>query len=382
MAKLLSGFRDPTRRPRSIILSLVTVFALVAAMTLMLGATSTRWFCAEVCHKVQDDTITAYASSPHSKVSCMACHEPVNADPVTFIVKKAQTVPELYQAMTNTFRLPLNEGSALSLNPEDMSSGQCTQCHLDLRGVVTRNGIVMNHKVHADKGIWCTVCHNRVAHDEQGRPLTLTSPDGTPNAKHRVFTDMTACFRCHDLEGKKDAPGTCSVCHTPGFTLKPPSHAASDWPRKGHVAAYAADQKAVVHESAVADELVNEGVDGKLVRPVSLCSTCHIQSTFCIGCHGMQVPHMADFESRTHPVVARDQFAKCVMCHGDPVKTGYCESCHHGTRIGWTFDRKVPWIRQHGAAANKVGAGACYVICHHRDSCYNCHPKGKKFSNP
>jgi hypothetical protein len=61
MAKIsLAGFKDPVRRPRYIIWTAVAVLVFAAFMVPVLGVTSTRWFCAQSCHKVQDDTIVAY----------------------------------------------------------------------------------------------------------------------------------------------------------------------------------------------------------------------------------------------------------------------------------------------------------------------------------
>ena len=83
MAKIsLAGFKDPVRRPRYIIWTGVGVLILAAVMIVALGVTSTRWFCSEGCHKVQDDTIIAYSHSSHSEISCMACHMPVNTNPI------------------------------------------------------------------------------------------------------------------------------------------------------------------------------------------------------------------------------------------------------------------------------------------------------------
>ena len=87
-----SGFKDPKRRPRYIIWTGAALMVFAAVMIVALGVTSTRWFCAEGCHKVQDDTIIAYERSAHRNVSCMACHMPPNADPVTFILHKAEAL--------------------------------------------------------------------------------------------------------------------------------------------------------------------------------------------------------------------------------------------------------------------------------------------------
>src|SRR5450830_1601395 len=127
MAKIsLAGFKDPIRRPRYIIWTIVAFLVVVAVMIPVLGVTSTGWFCSEGCHKVQDDTILAYQHSSHSNISCMACHMPVNADPVTFLLHKAEALGELYMTVTNKFELPLNPKSEVALT---MQATQCTQCH-------------------------------------------------------------------------------------------------------------------------------------------------------------------------------------------------------------------------------------------------------------
>ena len=105
-------FRDPATRPRAIIWTGVIVLLLAAFVVVALGATSTRLFCAQVCHKVQDDTILSYEASSHSEISCMACHEPVNANTVVFLLAKMKALGELYTTVTNKYELPLNAGSA------------------------------------------------------------------------------------------------------------------------------------------------------------------------------------------------------------------------------------------------------------------------------
>jgi hypothetical protein len=380
LGRLTAGFKDPIRRPRFIVWLGVVLLVGFAFVVITLGATSTRWFCANGCHKVQDDLIASYEKGSHAQISCLACHEPVNANAVTFMLLKGKAMIELYHTVSDTFHFPLNPGSALSQNGEEMPEGQCTQCHSSNRAVTPSAGIIINHKIHADKDIWCTVCHNRVAHPEQDVKFGLKAPDGTPNSKHTSFTKMTACFRCHDLAGKKDAPGTCSTCHAAGAPPgEPESHGAVNWPGTGHVVLAHEDDTAVVEAEKLSEELVAEGIEKRLAEPVSYCSTCHIKSEFCIDCHGMQVPHMSDFALRAHVAVAKSKTAKCVMCHG-PVKTGFCESCHHGRRINWAFDKKVPWLRQHATAVKKLGTKGCSALCHDVDYCYGCHARGKDFT--
>lgn len=295
MAKLsLVGFKDPVRRPRFIMWTFAVVFFLAAFVVFALGATSTKFFCAQICHKVQDDTINAYEKSPHSRISCMACHEPVNADTVTFLIAKVKSGLEVIPTVGNTFDLPLNPGSALALKGgHEMGSQQCTQCHSPNRVITPTDGMKIDHKVHEDAGVWCTVCHNRVAHNDAEAPPTLIAPNGTKNALHPNFMKMDACFRCHDLEGKvkmtgagaKAAPGTCSTCHTATFELVPETHSPADWSLKAHGDAAKEALKEMGALEAEAKVLREEIPLPYMADPVNPCFTCHIETKFCDPCH-------------------------------------------------------------------------------------------------
>lgn len=433
MAKIsLAGFKDPVRRPRFIIWTGVAVLVLAAVVIMALGVTSTRWFCAEGCHKVQDDSIIAYNHSSHSEVSCMACHMPVNADPITFVLHKAEALGELYLTVTDNFELPLNGHSHVSLT---MASKTCTQCHkLENRVVTPSDGIKIDHKAHSDVNAACTVCHNRVAHKEDFE-LTLTDPaSGEPNKKHADFMSMTACFRCHGLEKGAAAPGTCSACHPADFELKPPSHNEKGFYPKGHADmakemkaeaeaahgegegtegegaegaeeehSFLGPEKAYASGGAAGEPVAKEEVPALLaeqkehgaddevtigselpaVDSIFYCDTCHTQQ-FCTNCHGMEMPHPAEFkepkdakDKAGHPVIAKAKADKCEMCHGKNEKTGFCDGCHHGTKVGWEFDKAQPWTQQqHPKAVAKSGVKSC-TSCHLTKFCVDCHT-GKK----
>ncbi len=420
----LSGFKDPVRRPRYIIWTGAAVLVLAAVVIVALGVTSTRWFCAEVCHKVQDDTIISYNRSSHSEISCMACHMPVNADPVTFVLHKAEALIELYLTATDKFELPLNAHSHVSLT---MGSNQCTQCHnLEKRTVTPSDGIKIDHKVHAEVNAACPVCHNRIAHKEDFE-LTLTDPhSGKPNKKHVDLMSMTACFRCHGLEKGAAAPGACAACHPSDFPLKPSNHKAKGFYPKGHaemareeyeksqaaLAGKGSKGKTVDEQSFFGPEKAYAGGGGTGAEPVAMkdvpkliaeqrkygasdhasigerlpvvdsvfyCSTCHTEQ-FCVNCHGMAMPHPEEFKepkdaksSAGHPVVSKKQSDKCVMCHGEAEKTAFCDGCHHGTKVGWEFDKKSPWTqKQHPKAVAKSGVKSC-TSCHPVKFCVDCH---------
>lgn len=396
MAKIsLAGFKDPVRRPRYIIWTIVAVLVIITVMIPVLGVTSSYWFCSQGCHKVQDDTILAYNHSSHSKISCMTCHMPLNANPVIFLIHKAEALGELYMTVTNNFELPLNAEDEVALT---MKTTQCTQCH----NILTRKfspspGIKIDHTKHSDKSIPCTICHNRVAHNEDF-DLKLKNPKTKlPNEKHQNFMAMTACFRCHGQEDNAPAPGACDACHTSGFQLKPASHLESGFFPKGH-AEMAKSYEETATEAMKEANLTTitpevkseweksaknstETLGQKLipVKAVFYCGTCH-KEQFCTGCHGTPMPHSDEFKAPTtisdplgHPALSKTIPKKCVMCHGDNAKTWFCDDCHHGTKLGYTFVPSQPWVNQHPKAVAKAGVKACTTDCHTTKFCSDCH---------
>lgn len=276
----LSFFRNSRTRPAAIIWTTIGVLSLAAfAVAIGVIATSTRMFCAESCHIVQDDTIASYKASAHAKIACVTCHEPVNASPVVFAMAKIKSAGEVVPTVTGAFRFPLNKGSAYALNAKEMGSKQCTQCHTTLRNVTPSTGLKIDHAIHAKNGVTCTTCHNRVAHNESALTLKLTG-----NVKHADFMGMDACFRCHGLEGQHEAPGTCETCHPKDFELVPATHKAAGWLPSGHSEAARESLKEYGVATAEAEELVKEGIPERLVKPVEHCSTCHTRA-FCSDCH-------------------------------------------------------------------------------------------------
>lgn len=363
----LAGFKDPARRPRYLAWTGVIILGFAAIVIAALGATSTYWFCANGCHKVQDDTIIAYDASSHSEVSCMACHMPVGAGPITFLLHKAEALGEAYLTVTNTFHLPLNEGSHLALS-EHMPSDQCTQCHTDNREITPGQGIIINHSIHAENDVDCTWCHNRVAHPED---FELTLPG---NAKHDDFMEMTACFRCHGFGPEAAAPGACEKCHPPDFELKPESHFVAGFYQEfgdssGH-AALGREEASRTAEVAAPEE-AGHGDELPSVESINYCSTCHRLDRFCVDCHGLEMPHPTGFD-QGHGDRGRDSPDVCANCHGTAAGGGteFCNNCHH--KAG---DPALPWIPQHFEVVRESGAQACFE-CHNPTFCAECHVRG------
>ena len=399
----ITAFKNPVTRPRAIIWTGTILAILCLVMVVMVGATTSYWFCAEICHKVQDDSIFTYNRSTHSKVSCVSCHMPVNDNVVTFLLHKVELLAELPMTVAGTYSIPLNAESEVSLNKKMFPDTQCTQCHeLKNRVVNASSGIIIDHTVHTDSGVRCTMCHNRVAHNEEGYQFINSDPKtGKLNGGHDNFMKMTACYRCHGLEKGSPAPGTCATCHPKDFKLKPSDHQTADFMKKhGELALEETKHvKEVEEESGVKspDALAKTNYVNKLlttkdqkaeskfewpvapVGTVNRCYTCHDQKTFCDKCHGVEMPHTTAF-LKDHSTQAKNPelAKKCVMCHGDNNKTNFCNSCHHGKEVNWTYDSTQSWTNgQHAKAVAKSGIESCTKQCHTAKFCSDCHSKMK-----
>lgn len=389
-----AGYRDPVRRPRYILWTGVWVVVTITVVIAALLGTSTRWFCNEVCHVVHYDNARQYWASSHSNISCIACHIPPNLDGVRFAAEKAVKLTDVFEVITGTFHMPLNPGSYLALA---MPENQCTQCHnLANRPVTPSEGILIDHQIHSAEGIPCTICHNRVAHPEI---FDLELPG---NEKHEVFMTMTACFRCHTVTGDSvsefTASGTCSRCHPAGFELVPPSHAEEDFftpygESRGHARLATAEEtmNAQVMEEweGLVPELRERRPDvisramaiphGEFlelppVATVNECATCHVTATFCLGCHGYEMPHPPGFIEQ-HPQLGDADLEGCAWCHnntGDPgLNDTACDQCHHPAG-----DPRQPWLDQHSAAARATNISDDCYACHQELFCAVCHVRG------
>lgn len=392
MGRIIETFRNPATRARAYIwtglwtvVGGVTFFAIIAM-------TSSYWFCTEVCHAAHDDNTLSYQLSAHSKVSCLACHMPAGADPVTFMLHKAVALKEVPMTIFAYYEIPLNKGSHLALNPDHMGSIQCTQCHdLSVREVTPSAAMIIDHKAHSDANISCAMCHNRVAHNENPddgyKPINVDPQTGELNIGHPDFSTMNGCFRCHRLpedgivaETPFDAPGGCNACHPESFDLVPGSHKEGDWKSAhgdmakeewAHVAELTAELEAEEgHEAEPKGDEAKATAHVPNIGLVNECYTCH-QPSYCTDCHGgVEMPHPADFGT-THDEEAKANEAACITCHGEKS----CDSCHHADPNvpGWTLDESRVWLMQHNEAALKAGYTTC-LTCHPDPAyCEGCH---------
>ncbi|MCL2654472.1 MAG: hypothetical protein FWD65_02065 [Coriobacteriia bacterium] len=309
----IEAFRNPVTRARAIIWTGVALVVVLMVMTVAIAATSSYWFCAECCHKVQDDAVAAYGRGSHNQVSCLACHLPANADPVTFLYHKVHSaIGELPMTFANSFEVPLNAESKVSLSSEEFPDTQCTQCHdMSTRKVTSSSGIIFDHSTHTNLKIRCTFCHNRAGHNEDGLALKGVQPKtGDKAYPHPNYLTMDGCFRCHSLDSNAVAPGQCKVCHTQTdiATLKPKDHMGVDF-LHSHGRLYLDEEKKVedaekeTGQQAPTPASVQQDLDNLAagkgtgsaasdsfawpvapIDTVNTCYTCHTRAD-CEACH-------------------------------------------------------------------------------------------------
>lgn len=374
MSRLKDLFRNPAKRPQLVLWlgTAAIALALVAAGSVL--GTSTNWFCTDPCHVVHYDNTLTFNDGSHVMQSCIACHEPLNGSPLTFVLMKLEVAPDLIPTILGTFHLPMNENHSVAFA---MPEEQCTQCHtMENRTLSPSAGLIMDHEAHAAEGITCVSCHNRVAHPEDDVTYVLEG-----DKKHEDWIGMDACFRCHSLEAGAIAPGACAACHPADFDLVPPSHDAAGWYAEfgesgGHAAAYSEEASRVAAAEAWVASLPeiekNETLDMGYEQTVNTCYTCHAKQ-FCTGCHGVEMPHPEAFVSE-HGDAGRADPTVCAKCHArseaEAEGTNFCNACHHpqGTP-------ELPWIEQHFNAVKTDGANGCFE-CHNPRYCSACHVSG------
>lgn len=204
----------------------------------------------------------------------------------------------------------------------------CTDCHQDLdKSVRESQVLVYSHEKHFATGVAdCSVCHPQNTHE--------VDKVNTPT--------MGGCFTCHGSNDEAIAPGTCTTCHPPGMTRKPPSHDSARWVSKEHP------------EEALEDRFV--------------CLTCHNSEEFCTSCHGIEMPHPTDWAEVSHVQSFFDDPDLCQNCHPRaPGEYDSCDGCHHPEG-----PKGTPWVEVHSSVVRSEGVFTCFD-CHVEQTCSACH---------
>ncbi|MCL2379860.1 MAG: hypothetical protein FWC81_03650, partial [Coriobacteriia bacterium] len=342
--------------------------------------------------------------------------------PVDFIIFKAGAMTSLPKTIMGTVEMPINATSWVAMDPKEMPSKYCTQCHrLENRPggePLTSPGIIMDHAAHTDRDITCASCHNRVGHNEldnDWQPIWPPYPEYLHDSPfHDDFMLMTACYRCHrfpESDGQivstpypvgtfPGATGECEICHTDYFELVPSNHNVPRFIEDIHgpwavqieeaIEAFIEGPLDTYNDMSGRTDAESRALHGvPSVRAVNYCYTCHTLQ-FCDDCHGgIRMPHPDGYIAQPHIDDATDYPESCAICHevspinNTPAAAGSlagtsggdtCSACHHGRpNLDWDFDVNVSWEWiDHIPATQALGATVCFD-CHAPTSCALCH---------
>jgi hypothetical protein len=250
---------------------------------------------------------------------------------------------------------------------------------------LARPNLKFNHRLHAERGIGCELCHASSAMQ------AMTTRADLPM--------MALCLACHD--GRR-ATARCGACHVtePDGRLK--------------VALASPATIAAGGTGKLVPSGVLRGVDGhgptfrtghaQAGRDEGYCLSCHRRSE-CIDCHGGVVRppdiHPSDYVS-LHPADARRNTPDCSACHR---LQSFCIGCHQragvasdpaggvpgrpaqnpfgtGTQLkrfhppGWVRDASGAVIGNATPSSHSLQAKrnirAC-ASCHREETCLACH---------
>ncbi len=258
------------------------------------------------CH-VMRPFVTAHASAVHAAVPCGTCHAPGG----------------LGTALAEGVRVAgwgLAALGGASPGVTTVSDGPCRDCHdASIAVTIEARGIAVRHADFIEQP--CAECHGGSAHRVEGR-------------FYRVL-EMDDCMGCH--KSAADDPGSCELCHVGGGERR---QGATSW-RSTHGAAW-------------------ESTHG--MGEVRTCSACHA-TRFCIDCHGVRIPHAADWIVTHGQSALGEPGSRCVTCH-EPT---FCSDCH-----GMEMPHPEGFLPAHGPITLDLGQDAC-VTCHEPVSCDVCH---------
>ena len=294
---------------RIAVLTLFTVFVFTGLLVGFNTAFPPK--CAK-CHegpKAKLAISTQHAA--HQGQKCVSCHA------------GEALIDRLSFGAQTTYSMIIPVLHAQNFDADTAYDSKCQSCHKSMAGVVSNNGIRIDHSKCANNTS-CVKCHGNTGH---------TVHDATNN----VTYTMDACFTCHkDISSDKK----CTLCHAGRSSQS--IKATSSWQ-------------------------ITHGPNWKQTHGMgnlNTCGVCHAQS-MCAKCHGVGVPHGNGFFA-DHGKYAQKKNENCVSCH----ETTFCSDCHGGI----TMPHPENFLKDHAGVAKKDNDPTC-LICHAASDCTNCHAK-------
>ena len=301
------GDLQPNYASRVIRIVVWSFAGLVVLCVLLLSATAATLPGCTKCHQ-SPGFAEQTAKGAHSEVACVRCHVQPGA------------VARLEYAYHMIFGMRLRLAPTGTGPISGIPDRTCLSCHeAVMKRIVKLNGLSIQHST-CSEGRMCTECHSETAHGSAVKwPKTV---------------QMNQCLSCHSTSQVRT---NCSICHekrSPDQRLR-----SGEW--------------AVTHGS---NWKQTHGMG-----TLSTCASCH-PSDYCVRCHGIPLPHNADF-IRMHPLQAQTNRQDCAVCH----KQTFCDNCHKTE-----MPHPQAFTPSHPAVVRQRGQAVCRR-CHLESDCTDCH---------
>lgn len=295
--------RSALGRTRAVAFAVVAVASLALVVLTSVGVSGATGAGCSWCHR-RPDAATAGSSQSHATVACSRCH-----------------------AYGASGRMSLGVHEVSGLIPGAISSAvspvrqaACMDCHEDMLTRVSEgNGLRMDHRTCVGSHDSCADCHGASLHGGVG---------GSP----RVVT-MDACLECHLSIERAEG---CSLCH---IGRREDAGLSTPW-KVTHGASW--------EKTHGAGEL-------------RTCRYCHVESDSCTKCH-VDMPHPELWPSIHGSGVGPDR-VQCASCH----QNAFCDSCH-----GMEMPHPADWLPTHPGLTDGYDDPSC-SRCHLAEDCTACH---------
>lgn len=258
-----------------------------------------------------ETTATVEPTTVHGDSRCVDCHESATW-PLGFL---GNSIDRVHHLVTATL------GDTPVVRP--VGSDRCLACHKEIAEETIENperGVRVSHAEPLAAGMVCVECHV-----------------GTPHDPKRTGPGMSACVTCHDSE---TADASCVLCH----------------------------------QGETSDAAQGRSFPAQRLVPFRDCAGCHPQDT-CDECHGLRMPHTAEFEAYDHARYAGfDLKELCWRCH----TIGDCQKCHETKEGIWGHGTGDVWRTQHAMIGHENPGGCgCHAahpaVSEQGNFCVACH---------
>lgn len=316
---------------REVLISWAVLLTLLIGVYMSVDSYTSRPTTCMMCHS-DGKQAKALKASTHKSVRCMACHQRPGVTG-NLAQKVDYTRWILYFPSIQQSKPGVPSKVKFDAVVADQS---CLRCHGEVSYKTVRwRQIKVRHSDIIEAGYRCVDCHNTVAH------LDTIANQKKPS--------MDKCIMCHD--GKR-ASSKCETCHVTSSDLR---KLPIDYTRR-------------------------------TFAPPENCRGCHNVQAECTSCHGVEMPHPAQYKKKYHAIDGLMKKDICRRCHN---QEKFCNKCHYFPSPHGPSSR---WAKLHGGASQRPDFGVFWGRveerikgcngCHRGNMCDACHADQRRPAKP